>query len=35
MWGIVEELIIDEGLDLENTYPFKGNIDLKKIRKFN
>lgn len=29
--GIVEELIIDEGLDLENTYPFKGNIDLKKL----
>ena len=31
MGGIVDELIIDEGLKIQSDYPFKGNVDLKKL----
>lgn len=30
--GIVEEIIIDEGLNPKSTYPFKGNMDVEKLR---
>jgi tyrosine phenol-lyase len=30
--GTVEELIIDEGLKTTSTYPFKGNMDIAKLR---
>ena len=30
--GRVEELVIDEGLNAESDFPFKGNIDLDKLR---
>ena len=29
--GIVEQLIIDEGLKAQSDYPFKGNMDIKKL----
>lgn len=29
--GIVEEIIIDEGLKINSTYPFKGNMDIDKL----
>jgi tryptophanase len=29
--GAVEELIIDEGLEVTSTYPFKGNMDIAKL----
>ena len=29
--GIVEQLIIDEGLKPQSDYPFKGNMDIKKL----
>lgn len=31
--GIVEELIIDEGLEVNSSYPFKGNKDIGKLKK--
>lgn len=30
--GVVEEVVIDEGLEVTSTHPFKGNIDIKKLR---
>lgn len=30
--GTVEEIIIDEGLNPTSTYPFKGNMDIEKLR---
>ncbi len=30
--GEMAEILIDEGLDVNNTHPFKGNIDIKKLR---
>lgn len=30
--GTVEELIIDEGLKTTSDYPFKGNMDIEKLR---
>lgn len=32
--GIVDELIIDEGLKVESDYPFKGNMDLSKLDEY-
>ena len=32
--GEVDELVIDEGLKLQSTHPFKGNMDLEKLRKY-
>ena len=32
--GTVEELIIDEGLETTSNHPFKGNMDIKKLRDF-
>ncbi|HWP95642.1 MAG TPA: tryptophanase [Syntrophomonadaceae bacterium] len=29
--GVVEEIVIDEGLNVESNFPFKGNIDIKKL----
>lgn len=29
--GSVEEIVIDEGLNIESDYPFKGNIDIEKL----
>jgi tryptophanase len=29
--GAVDEIIIDEGLNVTSTYPFKGNMDIKKL----
>ena len=34
MGGKVEELIIDEGLEVESDHPFKGNMDINKLEKF-
>lgn len=31
--GIVEELIIDEGLEVNSSYPFKGNMDIEKLER--
>jgi tryptophanase len=31
--GTVEELVIDEGLNIESDFPFKGNFDLDKLKK--
>ena len=30
--GLVEEIIIDEGLNTTSSYPFKGNLDIAKLR---
>lgn len=30
--GLVEEIIIDEGLNITSNYPFKGNMDIAKLR---
>lgn len=30
--GIVEEIIIDEGLNITSEYPFKGNMDVEKLK---
>jgi tryptophanase len=30
--GIVEEIFIDEGLNVTSSYPFKGNIDIEKLK---
>jgi tryptophanase len=30
--GLVEEILIDEGLNVSSEYPFKGNIDISKFR---
>lgn len=32
--GAVDELLIDEGLNLHSTYPFKGNMDMDKLTKY-
>lgn len=31
--GVVAELVIDEGLNIESDFPFKGNFDLEKLEK--
>ncbi len=31
--GIVEELLVDEGVKIESNYPFKGNFDLDKLER--
>ncbi|HRS30009.1 MAG TPA: beta-eliminating lyase-related protein, partial [Bacilli bacterium] len=32
--GEVDELVIDEGLKLQSTHPFKGNMDIEKLKKY-
>ena len=34
MGGIVDELVIDEGLDFRSNHPFKGNLDLNKLEAY-